>query len=356
MADRVVLHVGLMKSGTSHIQGRLNAAAPTLGEHGLLFPGGRWGQQVVAVSDGIARRQRAEGEFDGAWQRMVAEIEAAPGTAVISMEFLGPPSPERLRPVVDSFPGTRVEAVLTVRDLGRTIPSMWQETLKNGRSWTWEAYVAGVRHRRGPGEIFWNEQDAGAIAAKWAALVGTDAVSVVTLPPPGADRELLWQRFCEAASLPVEAAPPSSRGNESLGAASAELLRRLNIALGADQMPWPAYSRVVKFGLAKTLLAEHRADEEPIGFTPRRWVREEAGRQQEAIAATGVRVVGDLADLEPVAQAGVRPGRDRLGRRRGSAELDAAVHALVRLLQQNVDRFEDEQRRKADGDRQESGR
>lgn len=338
MAERVVLHVGLMKSGTSHIQGRLNAAVAALPAHGFLFPGGRWGQQVVAVSDGIGRRQRAQGDFDGAWGRLVAEIDAHPGTAVISMEFLGPPSAERLRPVVDSFPDARVEAVLTARDLGRTIPSMWQETLKNGRSWTWQEYVDGVRHRRGPGEVFWTEQDVAAIATKWAGLVGTDAVTVVTLPRESTDRELLWRRFCEASGLPVDAAPPAERGNESLGVASAELLRRVNVALGAQDVPWPAYSKVVKFGVAKSLLAEHRGQEEPIGFRPARWVRAEARRLQDGVAASGVRVVGDLADLEPVAQRGAEPGRTRSG-----AELDAAVHLVVRLLQQNIERFAAEQ-------------
>lgn len=328
-----MLHVGLMKSGTSYLQSRLVAAPEQLAAAGVLFPGRVWRDQVNAISDALGRQQRAHGEFDGTWRRMVAEIDAHPGTAVISMEFLAAASAERLRTVVDSFPATRVEAVVTVRDLGRTIPSMWQETLKNGRAWPWREYVDGVRRRTGPGETFWREQDAVAVVGKWAGLVGRDAVTVVTLPREAGDPELLWHRFCEAAGLPVDAAPPAPSANESLGAASAALLRRLNPAL--EDLAWPDYSRHVKFGLAKTILAGHRAAEQPLRFRvggwSGRWVRRLAEQQQRGLAATGVRVVGDLADLAPVGTPGIRPDTVPV-----EAQLEAAVHALEQLLRRNI--------------------
>ena len=328
MADRVVLHVGLMKSGTSHLQARL-AAAEGLAGAGFLFPGEKWRDQVNAVSDALGRRQRAHGEFGGAWDRMVAEVDAFDGTAIISMEFLGSAPAERLRTVVDSFPSARVEAVVTVRDLGRTIPSMWQETLKNARTWPWRDYVDGVRHRRGPGEVFWNEQDAVAVTRKWTELVGPDAVTVVTLPRSAADPELLWRRFCEATGVPTEAAAPPESGNESLGAASAQLMERLNHRV--DDLAWPDYSRHVKFGIAKTILPRHRGAEPAIGFKVARWVRRLAEEQQAGLAGAGVRIVGDLADLEPVASSGVSP--ERVG---VEAQLEAALHALEELVRRSV--------------------
>jgi hypothetical protein len=329
VADRVVLHVGLMKSGTSYLQSRLVSAPESLAAAGVLFPGRAWRDQVNAVSDALGRRQRAHGQFDGTWDRMVGDIAAHPGTAVISMEFLGSAPADKIRHVVETLRPARVEAVVTVRDLGRTIPSMWQETLKNGRAWPWREYVDGVRTRTGPGETFWNEQDAVAVVTKWADVVGHDATSVVTLPRTSGDPELLWQRFCTASGVPVDAAPPPTSGNESLGAASAAILGRLNPAL-AD-LAWPDYSRHVKFGLAKTILAGHRLEEEPIGFRVTRWVRRLADEQRRGLAATGVRVVGDLADLEPVAARGGAPDRVPV-----EAQLDAAVHAIEELLRRNV--------------------
>jgi hypothetical protein len=318
-----------MMSGTSHLQARLAGAGDGLAAAGFLFPGESWRDQVNAVSDALGRRQRAHGEFEGVWERMVREIDSFPGTAVISMEFLGSAGAEKLRPVVASFPSARVEAVVTVRDLGRTVPSMWQETVKNGRTWPWPEYVAGIRDRRGPGEVFWREQDAVAVTRKWVELVGTDAVTVVTLPPPGGDPELLWHRFCEAVGLSPDAAPPPESGNESLGAASAMLMRRLNDRV--SDLAWPDYSRHVKFGLAKSILPRHRHDEQAIGFKVTRWVRRLADEQQAGLVDTGARIVGDVADLAPVASTGIDPEKVSL-----QAQLDAALHAIEELVRRSV--------------------
>jgi hypothetical protein len=245
------------------------------------------------------------------------------------MEFLAAAEPDRLRVVAESFGSARVEAVVTVRDLGRTVPSMWQETLKNGRTWPWREYVDGVRHRRGPGEIFWREQDAVAVTRKWVDLLGADAVTVVTLPRSSADPEELWHRFCEATGLPPEAAPPPQTGNESLGAASALLMERLNHRVG--DLAWPDYSRHVKFGIAKSVLPGRRRAEQAIGFPVARWLRRLAAEQRSGLAATGARVVGDLADLEPVAAAGVDPVKVGI-----EQQLDAALDVIEELVRRNV--------------------
>ncbi|UDY24548.1 hypothetical protein [Nocardioides sp. Kera G14] len=297
MAERVVLHVGLMKSGTSYLQRRLGSAADPLAAAGVLFPGPEWRVQVDAVGDALGRGTGQEPMATGAWHRLVAEIDAHPGTAIVSMEWLTPSPAAKLARVVESFPSSRVEAVVTVRDLGRTVPSMWQESLKNGRSHTFADYVTDVRRRAGR-TSFWNEQDAGSVVAKWAGLVGVDATTVVTLPPPGADRELLWQRFCEAAGIDPAAAAPVPSSNESLSAEAAEVLRRVNLALEPVGLSASDYSRLVKFPLAKGVLSARRPGEQAIGFRARRWVQALAREQQQVIAATGVRIVGDLADLE----------------------------------------------------------
>ncbi|GAB7004186.1 hypothetical protein JCM18899A_16580 [Nocardioides sp. AN3] len=327
MAERVVLHVGLMKSGTSHLQSRLVDAPDRLAAAGFVFPGPTWSDHVDAVREVLGRR-RAD-EAPGRWSRMVSEIDRFPGTAIISMEFLAAAGVDRVRDVVDSFRGTALDVVVTVRDLGRAIPSMWQESVKNGRTWPWGEYVDGVRHHRGPGEDFWREQDAVAVTAKWSDVVGADHVTVVTLPRPGADPETLWQRFCQTTGLPPEASAAPESGNESLGAASAVLMERLNHRL--SDLPWPDYSRYVKFGLAKWILTGHRTAEPAIGFTIGRWLRRAADQQQTGLAAAGVRVVGDLSDLEPVPSAGVSPQKVGV-----EAQLDAALHAIEELLRRDV--------------------
>ena len=56
MAERVVLHVGAMRSGTSYVQ-RLLATNKELSERGVLLPGNAWRAWVRAVA-GVLDRLR----------------------------------------------------------------------------------------------------------------------------------------------------------------------------------------------------------------------------------------------------------------------------------------------------------
>ena len=198
MADRVVLHVGLMKSGTTFVQGRLEANRSALADRGVLFPGPTWARQTRAVQDLIGSRHGQAGD----WDDPVREVAAWPGTAVVSMEYLGPIAPARIERIVADLAGTRVEAVVTVRDLGRAVPAMWQETLKNRRTWSWTDYLAALEDGEAEaGRKFWRQQDAARVVGRWVDGLGPDAVSVVTVPPSGSPGDLLWDRFLDAAGL-----------------------------------------------------------------------------------------------------------------------------------------------------------
>ena len=80
MAQRVVFHIGLMKSGTTFIQGRLNTNRERLAEQQVLFPGPTWNRHVRAVSDLLQSQNRKP----GSWNSLVDEIREHDGTAVVS--------------------------------------------------------------------------------------------------------------------------------------------------------------------------------------------------------------------------------------------------------------------------------
>ena len=327
MAKRVVLHVGLMKSGTSYLQQRLVANRDLLASRGVLFPGGAWRDQVLAFSDVLGRRQAGAAAV-GRWRGLVEEAAAFDGTVVVSMEFLGPAPPDRIAEVVASFGGTPVEVVLTLRDLGRAVPAMWQEALQNGGTFGWHAYVDLLHGKRKPAQAFWRQQGMGRIVDNWVAAVGADAVTLVTVPPPGARPGLLWDRFCEAAGVPGEQCVEVRPANTSLDAASAMLLRELNEGLAADGLSDRDYHSLVKFGLAKRVLAG-RGTGPAIGFEPPAWLVQRSGEIVARLAASGARMVGDLSELTPVSVPGVDPdevsAQDRL-----AAAVDALRGLTVR--------------------------
>jgi hypothetical protein len=328
LAQRVVLHVGSMKSGTSYLQSLMTTNRELLGTRSLLFPGRGWRDQVSGVAEVLERQRVAIPPDEGAWQSLVDEIAAWHGVGLISMEFLGPAGLPKIERVASSFPAGSVEAVVTARDLNRSIPAMWQESLKNGRSFTFDEYVEAIRQHEGPGNAFWREQTIAAMCHRWSDVLGVDKVTLVTVPPPGTDRVELWHRFADAIGIDGSGVEVPPKGNESLGAASVEVLRRLNARV--DDLSYQEYAPVVKHRLAKKVLAQQREIEPALGFEVPEWLPELSSRMIDRIRDLGVRVVGDLSDLDPVPVPGAHP--DSVP---ADQQLDAAVaglEALVRAL------------------------
>lgn len=313
MPATVVLHVGLMKSGTTFLQGQLFAQRESLAAAGVLVPGDTWTDQVKGVSKALKAGSRLDGV--AAWQALAEPARTHPGTSVVSMEFLGPAEPGRIAALVASLRPARVEAVVTVRDLNRSLVAQWQETVQNGRWWTFADYLAAAEAGRpgGPGtteeagRTFWRQQDVVRIATTWAA--ATDACAVVIVPPPGAPAAELWHRFGRVAGLPASEPVPAG-ANSSLGAASLLALRAMNEVLAERGKPFPARSRVRKGLLAKQVLASRRREEASVGLPVAAWVRDTAAdlvAEIERLRAGGLRVEGDLAELAPVDVPGIDP-------------------------------------------------
>jgi hypothetical protein len=322
MAQRVVFHIGLMKSGTTFIQGRLNANRERLAEQQVLFPGPTWARHVRAVSDLLGSDKRKP----GSWNSLVDEVNEYDGTAVVSMEYLAPMGAPRIKVLRDAFPETEVRVAVTVRDLGRSVPAMWQEAIKNRRTWDWDEYVRSIQKGGEPGKRFWRQQHAARIVRRWSSVLGPDHVYVVTLPPPGASPGLLWDRFSEVAGIATDTWDEGPRANESLGAASTQVMRQLNLA--TQDLPLTAYKKRVK-ALAKHVMGGHRGAEDPIGFTVPRWLRQESAKVITQLERSGAKVVGDLSELEPVDVPGVDPATV------GDADqLEAAIAALAGVLHQ----------------------
>lgn len=331
MAERLVLHIGAMKSGTSFIQGVLSANRETLAEQGFTFPGRRWRNQVSAVRDLMERGGKEQEPLapDGPWRRMAAEVNAWEGTAIISMEFLGPRNAAKIKEILRSFPDTRVEAVLTVRDFARSIPAMWQESMQNGGTTPWEEFLEVVRTEdtnTKQGNSFWRHQGTAGIARRWSSTVGKDRFTLVTVPPPEAPTSELWERFAAAVGLDPAPFDLQVRRNPSVGAASASVMRALNERLQSNPMPRQMYSRYVKHGLAKEGLASRKTADRMFELDEP-WVIELGEREVQRLRDLDLRVVGSLDDLQPRPVAGVAPGSVT-----AEQQLEAALDGLAHVL------------------------
>ncbi len=332
VAKRVVLHIGAMKSGTSFIQNVLHQNRSRLAEHDLRFACDRWRQQVLAVRDLMAHGGPKQAPLapDGPWQQLVDDVRAWPGTAIVSMEFLGPRNRAKIDLVREAFADADLQVVLTARDLARSLPSMWTESMQNRGVKSWEEFLEAVRSEdmtSRPGRNFWRNQRISEIAATWSEAVGRDHFTLITIPPRGAPPEVLWERFSEVAGIPRGLCDLDARSNPALDAASALVLRSVNERLTEHGFDRQEYERVVKGMLAKQGLVRRGRETVPLGIDER-WVRRKSRDELDRLRALDLRVVGDLEELAADKVPGVHT-------RKVTAEqqLEAAVDGLVFLLE-----------------------
>ena len=147
VSHRVFLHVGLPKSGTTYIQAVLGKNKSLLRERSsLLYPGETWGRQVDAVRD--VRRMKLppsqKAAVNGAWERLVSEMEVWPNDSVVSMEWLCMATPGQIQRIAKDLAPAEVHVVFTVRDVARTVPAAWQEFSQNRSTWRWPDFLEQV--------------------------------------------------------------------------------------------------------------------------------------------------------------------------------------------------------------------
>lgn len=305
--ERVYIHLGSPKTGTTYLQEILWNNRADLGRAGVLYPGNRPDAHFHAALD-LQNKQFQSDWFDEnvphAWSRLVAEAAEWTGTVVISHELFCTATPEQIERAMNDLASAEVHLVCTARDLLRQLPAVWQEDVKNRHTLSFEEFVGGVRgttEETNPlSDLFWPRQDTAAILGKWAADVPAERVHVITVPPKGGDPTTVWNRFAELIGLQPEAFDTAvRRPNRSLGVAETEVIRKLNQRLN-ERIPWSEHDRTVKSRIAGGILGG-RKPRTPLEVPAehRQWIDEQSERMISELAESGYHVIGDLEELRP---------------------------------------------------------
>jgi hypothetical protein len=308
----VFFHIGGHKTGTTYLQNVLWQNRVELRAAGTLYPGTHPASHVWANFDlrETGFRGYRPRQVNGAWDNLVAEIRAWQGPSIIDHEMFSLAKPAHIERAISDLAFAEVQVIFTARDMARQLPAAWQEWLKNRSTTTYAEFLAAVcRPEIEETPRFWGLHDVPGILERWAATVGADHVHVITLPPPGGDRSLLWRRFADVVGIDAEGYDlETAEPNTSLGAAEAALLRRVNLELGGT-LSWPEYNRRVKFGLAPALAARPGPRIE-LPTEAYEWAVSWAKDAIQRLSAGGYRVVGDLDELVPtIRQSGLDPDR-----------------------------------------------
>lgn len=332
--DAVLAHVGMHKTGTTAIQSVLSSTRPELTAAGVTYPGSREAHHLEAralTQTPLGWQQAPVPPPEPAlWTEFAAGLRAQRRRVVFSSEFFSSATSAQIEQMMRDL-GGRGHVLIGVRNLGPVAVSSWQQTLKQGRISTLDGWLKGNFVRpEGSDEpkFFWDRFDPGATVARYASAAGSDRVTVIVIRE--GERAMLPRTFERLLALPdgLLAGRAVPRSNRGLTAVEAEAVRQVNVAL-RGRLQWREYDALVRNGVIRRLVENRSPKPEEARPELPDWVADQVTREgrrvAETIAASGVRVVGDLADLSaPVA---VADGNHQSGL--DTISVEAMVEAVV---------------------------
>lgn len=292
MARRVLLHLGVPKSGTTFLQDVVWTNRQLLAERGLSYPGRRRGlhRGAARALQGLADVQQH------AWPRLVSTVASLDGDVLVSHEAFSSAGAEHAARARADLAPAEVHLVVTARDLGAVVPSVWQQRLKRAVATPLADFVVPDDD----GTMWsWRGLDPAEVLARWAEGLAPEHVHVVVAPRDGGADEL-WRRFAAACDVdPTGVDVEDVRTNRSLRAPAAELLRRVLAELGPDYAAADVSRDWVKARLAEGVLAVLPGPALHAPAAALLAVRARADRCVRRLREAGYHVVGDLDDLRP---------------------------------------------------------
>ncbi|SFC78692.1 hypothetical protein SAMN04487968_11195 [Nocardioides terrae] len=334
---KVLLHVGTRKSGTTYLQRTLIRSRGVLAERGVALAVTTQDDHAAVtplLRRGVAGDAAALEQGVGHLVRRATAGDAA--VRLVTMESLAELPGDVAGRIVDDIraQGFDVEVVVTARHWGLTLPSEWQQDVKQRSTVRYADYVAAVRDRTPAARIFLARQDLPDVVRRWTGRLGPEQVHVIACPPSSRTEGSLVQLFCSVLDVDPEAMrTPTRSSNTSLSLPQAEMLRRVNVALG-DRLTRGegGYEEGVRTWLTGRALTRQASAPIllPAGFAA--WCAEESQRQLAELDELGVGVIGRRGDLE--ASPDLPTGTDEPSQAEVAAVAVAAVADLCDLRRQ----------------------
>jgi len=293
------LHIGPPKTGSTYLQNLLWLNRDRLLTQGICYPAHNPAQHFQAAGDLVDRGaiHISKATLAGRWQQLCSLIRQHDGPVVVSHELFSAATPDNVRTVVADLADRELHILFTARSARALFESQYQEGIKNGRTWTVEKFIERLPTPKDGSEL--QVGRSGKALQTWGAAVPPERFHVITMPPPGSPRTLLFDRFCSVIGFDTtDAVLEATRVNESIGAVEAELLRRLASEPGADWSPSAQF--YLKHDFVPKFLAQ-REGQRRIGFRDPDVLRatsEQTRRMVALIEELRFDVVGDLAELE----------------------------------------------------------
>lgn len=305
-----MLHIGPHKTGTTALQEALRQARPDLLEQGVRHAG-----PLVNDADGVrfaiaGRARLDEDEARQAWEQIKQDMtDATVKRRVYSRETFANASAKRARAVLEELGYLRYpfHIVISVRPLAELIPSQYSQFVQRAMTtMPFEQWYEGLL--RGDTEdptlqLFWKRHRYERQLRRWGSLVGFENTTVIVV-----DRteplllSAAFERLLDLQPGTLSRHMGHARGNRALTMGELELVRKWHEVTSQTGISKGEQSRLA-WWLTHHLRTYNPDPVDPKLVLPGAAVdraNEIAAATAEAIAASGARVIGDIAALSAV--------------------------------------------------------
>ena len=181
-----LVHIGPHKTGTTSLQTALFGARAAMLAQGVRHVGKTRNPAaaVRAVTGRAGPTSEGKPESMLFWRDLVGEIRRArEPRVVVSSEFFSLASPEVIERIVRDLDRERLHVLVTLRPLGRILPSQWQQNVQGGMTKTYEAWLRQVFGDQpgGARDAFWQLHRHDQLIERWAAVLGPERVTAVVV-------------------------------------------------------------------------------------------------------------------------------------------------------------------------------
>jgi hypothetical protein len=332
-----LVHIGPHKTGTTTLQGAFHAARRAVESQGVHYAS-PWNRQAMQAARAVAGARSPFGDGAAAagshWTDLVREVErSTAGRVLVSAEGFADATPATIRRLSADLGPARIHVVATLRPLGRILPSQWQQYVQNGLTLGYDAWLHSVfdTPERPATPSFWHRHRHDRLLERWADVVGAERVTAVVVDDR--DHDAALRVFERLLGLRVGTLVRDERTyNRSLTRAEIELVRAIQAAAAGLGIHRGLRVTLARHGIAANLKLREPDPAEPrivtSGWAQER-VRTISREIVDGIAASGIRVIGDL-DLLVEGPPGTRAaGTARNASRESEAATDDAVWAAV---------------------------
>jgi hypothetical protein len=304
VADRVVLHAGFHKSGTTALQHAFDANKRSLRKFGITYPPNP-GKAHHRAAWGLIERVWGWKDHGGklipikAWSALIRQVRKSSGTVLISSEFFTEAKDHHVAKARKDLGSTPVTVVFTVRPFAKILASSYQQFLKFGvkvRFEEWLEHVFSKKYESTITPTFWNRVQVDEIVERWGKHFGPE--NVVVILADESKPEFIFEEFARILNVPSESLPvPEIGGNRSMTLEETELLYQINNIYNRSE-GWEQYRALIRDGYVRYLADHTKADHDADRLRTPTWAVEEARRinhrQFERLQEMKVEIRGEL--------------------------------------------------------------